>query len=86
MLYFGFNFICFYYAVQYISSEAVIFSMAVISTRQCQTIFAHHCCIIWSVWDHRLFWHDVMGTTLNSNTLMGIGLCILGTYGFLWAI
>jgi drug/metabolite transporter (DMT)-like permease len=29
---FGFNFVCFYYAVQYISSglEAVIFSMAVI--------------------------------------------------------
>jgi drug/metabolite transporter (DMT)-like permease len=29
-----------------------------------------------------LFWHDVIGSTLNNHTLMGIGLCVLGTYGF----
>ncbi|WP_353743756.1 EamA family transporter, partial [Acinetobacter sp. GWC1_38_13] len=42
---FGFNFVCFYYAVQYISSglEAVIFSMAVIfNTINAKLFFAQH--------------------------------------------
>lgn len=89
---FGFNFVCFYYAVQYISSglEAVIFSMAVIfNTINAKVFFAQHIssrfypAALFGVFGIiALFWHDVMGITLNSNTLMGIGLCILGTYGF----
>ena len=89
---FGFNFVCFYYAVQYISSglEAVIFSMAVIfNTINAKLFFAQHissrfypAALFGLFGIIALFWHDVMGTTLNSNTLMGIGLCILGTYGF----
>ncbi|QQV65215.1 Putative membrane protein [Acinetobacter junii] len=89
---FGFNFVCFYYAVQYISSglEAVIFSMAVIfNTINAKVFFAQQissrfypAALFGLFGIIALFWHDVMGTTLNSNTLMGIGLCILGTYGF----
>ena len=89
---FGFNFVCFYYAVQYISSglEAVIFSMAVIfNTINAKLFFAQHissrfypAALFGLFGIIALFWHDVMGTALNSNTLMGIGLCILGTYGF----
>ena len=29
-----------------------------------------------------LFWHDLVATELNRNTLLGIGLCALGSYGF----
>ena len=89
---FGFNFVCFYYAVKYFSSglEAVIFSMAVIfNTINAKLFFAQHissrfypAALFGLFGIIALFWHDVMGTTLNSNTLMGIGLCILGTYGF----
>lgn len=89
---FGFNFVCFYYAVQYISSglEAVIFSMAVIfNTINVKLFFAQHissrfypAALFGLFGIIALFWHDVMGTALNSNTLIGIGLCILGTYGF----
>lgn len=89
---FGFNFICFYYAVQYISSglEAVIFSMAVIfNTLNDKLFFAQQvstrfypAALLGVFGIIALFWHDVVGTTLNSNTLMGIGLCVLGTYGF----
>ncbi|MCH7314241.1 EamA family transporter [Acinetobacter sp. ANC 3882] len=89
---FGFNFVCFYYAVQYISSglEAVIFSMAVIfNTINAKLFFAQQvstrfypAALLGVLGIIALFWHDVVGTTLNSNTLIGIGLCILGTYGF----
>lgn len=89
---FGFNFVCFYYAVQYISSglEAVIFSMAVIfNTINAKLFFAQQissrfypAALFGLFGIIALFWHDVVGTTLNSNTLIGIGLCILGTYGF----
>ncbi|APU47703.1 DMT family transporter [Acinetobacter junii] len=89
---FGFNFVCFYYAVQYISSglEAVIFSMAVIfNTINAKVFFAQQissrfypAALFGLFGIIALFWHDVMGTALNSNTLIGIGLCILGTYGF----
>ncbi|RZG81220.1 DMT family transporter [Acinetobacter venetianus] len=89
---FGFNFVCFYYAVQYISSglEAVIFSMAVIFntinaklffSQQISTRF-YSAALLGLFGIVALFWHDVVGTTLSSHTLMGIGLCMLGTYGF----
>uniref|UniRef100_UPI00241FDA70 DMT family transporter n=1 Tax=Acinetobacter venetianus TaxID=52133 RepID=UPI00241FDA70 len=89
---FGFNFVCFYYAVQYISSglEAVIFSMAVIfNTINAKLFFSQQistrfypAALLGLFGIVALFWHDVVGTTLNSHTLMGIGLCIVGTYGF----
>lgn len=89
---FGFNFVCFYYAVQYISSglEAVIFSMAVIfNTLNSKLFFAQQvstrfypAALFGVLGIVALFWHDVVGTTLNNHTLIGIGLCILGTYGF----
>ncbi|CAM4439594.1 hypothetical protein F901_00537 [Acinetobacter dispersus] len=89
---FGFNFVCFYYAVQYISSglEAVIFSMAVIfNTINARLFFSQQvsarfypAALLGVLGIIALFWHDVVGTTLNRNTLIGIGLCILGTYGF----
>ncbi|ERS02960.1 DMT transporter permease [Acinetobacter sp. COS3] len=89
---FGFNFVCFYYAVQYISSglEAVIFSMAVIfNTINAKLFFSQQistrfypAALLGLFGIVALFWHDVVGTTLNSHTLMGIGLCVVGTYGF----
>lgn len=89
---FGFNFVSFYYAVQYISSglEAVIFSMAVIfNTINARLFFSQQvssrfypAALLGVLGIIALFWYDVVGTTLNSNTLIGIGLCILGTYGF----
>jgi drug/metabolite transporter (DMT)-like permease len=89
---FGFNFVCFYYAVQYISSglEAVIFSMAVIfNTLNAKLFFAQQvstrfypAALFGVLGIIALFWHDVVRTTLNNHTLIGIGLCILGTYGF----
>lgn len=89
---FGFNFVCFYSAVQYISSglEAVIFSMAVIfNTINAKLFFAQQissrfypAALFGLFGIIALFWHDVVGTALNGNTLIGIGLCILGTYGF----
>ena len=89
---FGFNFVCFYYAVQYISSglEAVIFSMAVIfNTLNAKLFFGQQvstrfypAALLGGLGIIALFWHDVVGSTLNNHTLMGIGLCVLGTYGF----
>lgn len=30
-----------------------------------------------------LFWHDLINSQFNAQLLMGIGLCAIGTYGFL---
>lgn len=89
---FGFNFVCFYSAVQYVSSglEAVIFSMAVIfNTINAKLFFAQQvsarfypAALLGLLGITALFWHDVLGTALNRNTLTGIALCVLGTYGF----
>ncbi|RZF49790.1 DMT family transporter [Acinetobacter halotolerans] len=89
---FGLNFVCFYYAVQYISSglEAVIFSMAMIfNVINAKLFFAQQvsarfypAALLGLLGIIALFWHDVIGADLNHNTLMGIGLCVLGTYGF----
>ncbi|KAB1855724.1 DMT family transporter [Acinetobacter tandoii] len=89
---FGFNFVCFYYAVQYVSSglEAVIFSMAVIfNTLNAKLFFAQQipsrfypAALLGVLGIVALFWQDVIGTTLNSQTLLGISLCMIGTYGF----
>lgn len=89
---FGLNFVCFYYAVQYISSglEAVIFSMAMIfNVINAKLFFAQRvsarfypAALLGLLGIIALFWHDVIGADLNRNTLMGIALCVLGTYGF----
>ncbi|RLZ10389.1 DMT family transporter [Acinetobacter sp. 2JN-4] len=89
---FGLNFVCFYYAVQYISSglEAVIFSMAMIfNVINAKLFFAQQvsarfypAALLGLLGIIALFWHDVIGADLNRNTLIGIGLCVLGTYGF----
>ncbi|ENW98220.1 DMT family transporter [Acinetobacter sp. NIPH 298] len=89
---FGLNFVCFYYAVQYISSglEAVIFSMAMIfNVINTKLFFAQQvsarfypAALLGLLGIIALFWHDVIGADLNRNTLMGIALCVLGTYGF----
>lgn len=89
---FGLNFVCFYYAVQYISSglEAVIFSMAMIfNVINAKLFFAQQvsarfypAALLGLLGIIALFWHDVIGADLNRNTLMGIALCVLGTYGF----
>lgn len=65
---FGFNFVCFYYAVQYISSglEAVIFSMAVIfNTFNAKLFFAQQvstrfypAALFGVLGIVALFWHD----------------------------
>ena len=89
---FGFNFVCFYAAVQYISSglEAVIFSMAVIfNTLNAKLFFAqaisarfYPAAVLGGLGMLALFWNDVVGTQFNHQTLWGIGLCMIGTYGF----
>ncbi|MDR7017398.1 DMT family transporter [Acinetobacter sp. 3657] len=89
---FGLNFVCFYYAVQYISSglEAVIFSMAMIfNVINAKLFFAQQvsarfypAALLGLLGIIALFWHDVIGADLNRNTLIGIALCVLGTYGF----
>ncbi|MCJ8161057.1 DMT family transporter [Acinetobacter zhairhuonensis] len=89
---FGFNFVCFYTAVQYISSglEAVIFSMAVIfNTINAKLFFAqpisvrfYPAAVLGGLGMIALFWNDVVGTQFNHQTLWGIGLCVIGTYGF----
>ncbi|AOA59485.1 DMT family transporter [Acinetobacter larvae] len=89
---FGFNFVCFYYAVQYISSglEAVIFSMAVIfNTLNAKIFFKQQisrcfypATLLGGLGIIALFWHDLIGSSLNQHTLIGIALCVLGTYGF----
>ena len=68
--------------------EAVIFSMAVIfNTINAKLFFfskfsRFYPAALGLFGIVALFWHDVVGTTLNSHTLMGIGLCMVGTYGF----
>ena len=89
---FGFNFVCFYAAVQYISSglEAVIFSMAVIfNTLNAKWFFAqpisarfYPAALLGVLGMIALFWKDVVGTQLNAQAILGISLCVIGTYGF----
>ena len=89
---FGFNFICFYTAIAYINSgfEAIIFSMAVIFNALNSRIFFgqkispyfYPSAILGIAGIVALFWHDLVSTEIDLNTLWGIGLCMLGTYGF----
>ena len=92
MCVFGFNFVCFYTANAYINSglESVLFSLAILFnalngvlffgrriTRRLMLANALGFAGIVS-----LFWHDLTGGEMSSGTLLGIGLSLLGTYGF----
>ncbi|RZG48363.1 DMT family transporter [Acinetobacter wuhouensis] len=89
---FGFNFICFYSAVAYINSglESVIFSMAILFNAFNNKLFFQQkisfyfipASILGLAGIVALFWHDLFTAHLNSKILLGIGLCMLGTYGF----
>lgn len=89
---FGFNFICFYSAVAYINSglESVIFSMAVLFNainnriffKQKVSIYFVPAAVCGLVGIVAIFWHDLITTRLQWQTLLGIALCMLGTYGF----
>ena len=89
---FGLNFLCFYHAIAYINSglESVIFSIAVLfNTLNSRVFFAQKivpqffpAVILGFLGMFLLFWQDLSSTHLQGTTLLGIGLCMLGTYGF----
>ena len=89
---FGFNFFCIYHAVTYINSglESVIFSMAVLFNTINSYLFFkqkiplkfYFATLLGFLGMLALFWHDLIGTAFKPETLKGIGLCMLGTYGF----
>ena len=89
---FGFNFFCFYHAAAWISSglESVIFSMAVLFNAINSLLFfgqRPHANVLPAALLGvggiiALFWHDLTATQLAPSLLMGIGLSVLGTYGF----
>lgn len=89
---FGFNFFCFYHASAWINTglESVIFSMAVLFNTLNSLLFfgirppariipaalAGIAGII------ALFWQELANSTLTPSLLLGMGLCLAGTYGF----
>ncbi|WP_221799774.1 DMT family transporter [Oceanobacter mangrovi] len=92
MCVFCFNFLCFYTAVAYISSglESVIFSMAtlfnaingVIFLKQQVTRKLMLANLLGLVGMISLFWRDIQQDGFGGEVLLGVGLCLLGTYGF----
>ena len=89
---FSFNFYCFYSANAYINSglEAVLFSMATLFNAINGVIFFGQrlegrlirANLLGLVGIVCLFWHDLSAADLSRDTLLGIGLSLLGTYGF----
>ena len=89
---FCFNFLCFYSANRYINSglESVLFSMAIVFNAVNGVIFLKqritHRLLIASTFGIVgiicLFWHDLQTQHMESDVLIGIGLSLLGTYGF----
>ena len=92
MCVFGFNFCCFYAANAYINSglESVLFSMATVFNAINGVIFFRQRATRRLLWANllgfigivSLFWQDLVGVGLNASVLTGIGLSLLGTYGF----
>ncbi|UPT56376.1 DMT family transporter [Dickeya zeae] len=89
---FGLNFFCFYHAVAWVPSglESVIFSMAVLfnafnsrlffGTRLSRNVmFAAPLGLAGIL---LLFWHDLLRLNSSPQLLWGVGLSLLGTYGF----
>ncbi|CNF35740.1 DMT family transporter [Yersinia frederiksenii] len=89
---FAFNFYCFYHAAAYISSglESVIFSMAVLFNAVNSMIFFRQrfspnllpASILGMIGIVALFWQDLTAAHIAPELLKGIGLSLLGTYGF----
>ncbi|CQH58178.1 DMT family transporter [Yersinia frederiksenii] len=89
---FAFNFYCFYHAAAYISSglESVIFSMAVLFNAVNGMIFFRQrlspnllpASILGLTGIVALFWQDLTAAQIAPDLLKGIGLSLLGTYGF----
>lgn len=89
---FCFNFYCFYHAAAYITSglESVIFSMAVLFNAFNGMLFFRQklapavipASLLGLAGIVTLFWHDLSATHIAPELLKGIGLSLLGTYGF----
>ncbi|MFV8799089.1 DMT family transporter [Yersinia sp. LJYL362] len=89
---FAFNFYCFYHAAAYISSglESVIFSMAVLFNAINGMIFFRQrlspnllpASMLGMIGIVALFWQDLTAAQIAPELLKGIGLSLLGTYGF----
>tara|TARA_R110000868_G_scaffold42938_17_gene145047 strand:+ start:24715 stop:25614 length:900 start_codon:yes stop_codon:yes gene_type:complete len=92
MCVFGLNFCCFYAANAYINSglESVLFSLATVFNAINGVIFFRQRVTQRLLWANllgfigivSLFWHDLAGAGMNAGVLLGIGLSLLGTYGF----
>ncbi|AUU90926.1 MULTISPECIES: DMT family transporter [Enterobacteriaceae] len=89
---FGFNFLCFYNAAAWINTglESVIFSMAVLFNAVNSFLFFgqkppsrfYPAAFLGLTGIVTLFWDDLLASGLNSTLLLGIGLSMLGTFGF----
>lgn len=89
---FCFNFYCFYHAAAYITSglESVIFSMAVLFNAFNGMLFFRQklapavipASLLGLAGIVTLFWHDLSAAHIAPELLKGIGLSLLGTYGF----
>lgn len=89
---FGLNFYCFYTANAYINSglESVLFSLATLFNAVNSAVFfgvRPGRRLLWAnllglVGIVCLFWHDLQSAQLSSAALTGIGLSLLGTFGF----
>ncbi|SDR78391.1 Threonine/homoserine efflux transporter RhtA [Halopseudomonas sabulinigri] len=92
MCVFGFNFCCFYAANAYINSglESVLFSLATVFNALNGVLFFRQrltrrllvANLLGFVGILSLFWHDLTGSSMSADVLLGIGLSLLGTYGF----
>lgn len=89
---FAFNFFCFYHASAWISTglESVIFSMAVLfNTFNSLLFFGKRpsariipAALLGIAGVVALFWHDLLDSSLSISMFYGIGLSLLGTFGF----
>ncbi len=89
---FGFNFLCFYTAAAWINTglESVIFSMAVLFNAVNSFLFFgkkpparfYPAAALGLIGIVTLFWDDLRASGISTSLLMGIGLSILGTFGF----
>lgn len=89
---FGFNFFCFYHASAFINTglESVIFSMAVLFNTINSLLFFGKkpssriipAALLGMAGVIALFWHELVSSTLSASLFYGIGLSLLGTFGF----
>ncbi len=89
---FSFNFYCFYHAAAYINTglESVIFSMSVLFNAVNGMLFFRQklsptfipAALLGLVGIVTLFWHDLTASQIAPELLKGIGLSLLGTFGF----